>query len=171
MLTVRHQGSPKYDDFLTCYVCSDYFPKASYFELLGFRTSTYLFVGGQGGADTIQRIRSSVQCYHMCKFVWPPLRELVMDRENWHSAVHGVAKSRTRLSDWTDTQDKNSFLTTRIFFFCHRPLLPSPFFSPYMALEYLSSLLHLCNFVIWRMLQKFQLYRPLLKSKTHTQRY
>ena len=27
------------------------------------------------------------------------LREFVMDREDWHAAIHGVAKSRTRLSD------------------------------------------------------------------------
>ena len=29
------------------------------------------------------------------------LRELVMDREAWRAVIHGVTKSRTRLSDWT----------------------------------------------------------------------
>ena len=30
------------------------------------------------------------------------LRELVIDREAWRAAIHGVTKSQTRLSDWTE---------------------------------------------------------------------
>ena len=36
------------------------------------------------------------------------LRELVMDREAWRAVVHGVARSRTRLSDWTELNWKKA---------------------------------------------------------------
>ena len=41
------------------------------------------------------------------------LRELVIDREAWHAAIHGVTKSRTWLSDWTE-------LIVRLFFFTNK---------------------------------------------------
>ena len=38
----------------------------------------------------------------MCSSDLSELRELVMDREAWRAAIHGVTKSRTRLSNWTE---------------------------------------------------------------------
>ena len=43
------------------------------------------------------------------------LRELVMDRESWHAAVHGVTKSQTQLSDSTATTVASYFSQSKLF--------------------------------------------------------
>ena len=42
------------------------------------------------------------------------LRELVMDREAWHAAIHWLAKSRTRLSNWTELKWTGCMSSNRI---------------------------------------------------------
>ena len=80
-----------------------------------------LMLGGIGGRRIRgrQRMRWLDGITNSMDMSLSKLQEMVMDREAWRAAIHGVAKSQTQLSDWTELN-----------WWVYNTSIPFPFLSP-----------------------------------------
>ena len=82
------------------------------------------------------------------------LRQFAMDREAWHVALHGVAKSQTQLSDWTDwTELSGERILDTVGYICQcqSSILSPPVFSPgnHKFAFYICNSISICRYTFY----------------------